>query len=79
MTSTRLPVPESARDAITHFCALKRYERDTLYGARAHDSGRFFLHASRIRFTQPTTGQPVALEAELKDWLRTLSSAVDAT
>ncbi len=110
MTSTRLPDPESARDAITHFRVLKRYERytllevtigtgrthqirvhlgslghkvagDTLYGARAHDSGRFFLHAWRIRFAQPTTGQPVALEAELppelKDWLRTLSPAVD--
>jgi 23S rRNA pseudouridine1911/1915/1917 synthase len=49
---------------------------DVLYGARPHDSGRFFLHAWRIEFEQPTTGETVAIEAELpeelKDWLRTL-------
>lgn len=47
---------------------------DTLYGARPHDSGRFFLHAWRIRFRQPLTGEAIQLEAplapELKDWLR---------
>jgi 23S rRNA pseudouridine1911/1915/1917 synthase len=49
---------------------------DTLYGARPHESGRFFLHAWRIRFAQPTTGESIEIEAELapelKDWLRTL-------
>lgn len=49
---------------------------DVLYGARPHDSGRFFLHAWRIEFEQPTTGETIAIEAELpkelKDWLRTL-------
>lgn len=49
---------------------------DVLYGARPHDSGRFFLHAWRIRFRQPTTGILIEIEAELapelKDWLRTL-------
>ncbi len=49
---------------------------DTLYGARAHDSGRFFLHAWRIRFTQPSTGETIEIEAELpeelKQWLRAL-------
>lgn len=49
---------------------------DTLYGARAHDSGRFFLHAWRIRFDQPETGERVEVEAELapelKEWLRGL-------
>jgi 23S rRNA pseudouridine1911/1915/1917 synthase len=49
---------------------------DTLYGARPHESGRFFLHAWRIRFAQPTTGEMITIEAEmpeeLKDWLRAL-------
>lgn len=49
---------------------------DTLYGARPHESGRFFLHAWRIRFAQPTTGEMITVEAEmpdeLKDWLRAL-------
>ena len=49
---------------------------DTLYGARPHDSGRFFLHAWRIKFAQPTTGESIQIEApladELKDWLRPL-------
>jgi 23S rRNA pseudouridine1911/1915/1917 synthase len=49
---------------------------DTLYGARAHESGRFFLHAWRIRFTQPRTGETVEVQAELapelKQWLRSL-------
>ncbi len=49
---------------------------DTLYGARAHDSGRIFLHAWRIRFDQPETGERVEVEAELapelKEWLRGL-------
>ncbi len=49
---------------------------DTLYGARPHESGRFFLHAWRIGFTQPSTGEHIEIEAplpdELKDWLRSL-------
>jgi 23S rRNA pseudouridine1911/1915/1917 synthase len=49
---------------------------DTLYGARPHESGRFFLHAWRIRFAQPTSGEMISIEAEmpdeLKDWLRAL-------
>lgn len=46
---------------------------DTLYGATPTDRGRFFLHAWKIRFTSPSTGQPIELEAplppELSDWL----------
>ena len=46
---------------------------DTLYGAAASGYGRFFLHAWRIRFAQPTTGVKVAVEAplpnELERWL----------
>jgi len=49
---------------------------DTLYGARPHESHRFFLHAWRIKFEQPTTGEAITIEAELapelKDWLRSL-------
>ena len=49
---------------------------DILYGARPHDSGRFFLHAWRIKFLQPMTGEEIQVEAplaeELKDWLRSL-------
>jgi 23S rRNA pseudouridine1911/1915/1917 synthase len=46
---------------------------DTLYGAAAQDYGRFFLHAWRIRFTSPSRGEPIEIEAplapELTDWL----------
>jgi 23S rRNA pseudouridine1911/1915/1917 synthase len=46
---------------------------DTLYGAAAANRGRFFLHAWKIRFTSPSTGEPIELEAplppELSDWL----------
>ena len=46
---------------------------DTVYGAPAHASGRFFLHAHRITFTHPTTGQRQTIEAplppELTQWL----------
>lgn len=46
---------------------------DTLYGAAAAEHGRFFLHAWRIRFAQPVTGEPVTVEAplanELERWL----------
>jgi 23S rRNA pseudouridine1911/1915/1917 synthase len=53
-----------------------RVAGDVLYSAKAHDSGRFFLHAWRIRFRQPSTEEELFLEApmaeELKDWLRSL-------
>jgi len=53
-----------------------RVAGDTLYGAKAHDSGRFFLHAWKISFEQPTTGERLTAEAplapELKEWLETL-------
>lgn len=53
-----------------------RVAGDTLYGARAHDSGRFFLHAWRIAFDQPSSGERLQIEAplapELKEWLETL-------
>jgi 23S rRNA pseudouridine1911/1915/1917 synthase len=47
-----------------------RVAGDTLYGARAHDSGRFFLHAWRIRFDQPTTAERLFVEAPLGPDLR---------
>jgi 23S rRNA pseudouridine1911/1915/1917 synthase len=46
---------------------------DTLYGGAAQEYGRFFLHAWRIRFTSPSRGEPIEIEAplapELTDWL----------
>lgn len=57
---------------------------DTLYGAPAKVPGqppleRFFLHAHRIRFCQPSTGQPVVVEAplppELEAWMAGLELA----
>ena len=47
---------------------------DTLYGAKAEPGlGRFFLHAHRIRFRSPATGEEVAVEAplavELEEWM----------
>jgi 23S rRNA pseudouridine1911/1915/1917 synthase len=49
---------------------------DTLYGAGAASYGRFFLHAWRIRFAQPSTGAPVAVEAPLPDELERWLAAV---
>jgi len=55
---------------------------DTLYGATAKVEGhpplgRFFLHAHRIRFRQPTTGEEVTvvspLPSELEAWLGTMA------
>lgn len=47
---------------------------DTVYGAPAHPGGRFFLHAQRITFTHPVTGERLTIEAplppELNEWLR---------
>lgn len=49
---------------------------DTLYGAPDAGRGRFFLHAWRIRFTSPSGGQAIELEAplpsELTDWLHNM-------
>ncbi len=49
---------------------------DRLYGAPAHPSGRFFLHAARITFLSPATLQPVTVSAplppELEHWLEEL-------
>jgi 23S rRNA pseudouridine1911/1915/1917 synthase len=51
---------------------------DTLYGAPGKVEGRppldrYFLHAHRIRFHQPSTGEELAIESplprELQDWL----------
>ncbi len=54
---------------------------DRLYGAPPHPSGRFFLHAHRIRFLQPSTGEPVTvvspLPADLREWLETLAPERD--
>jgi len=47
---------------------------DTLYGAKAQlELGRFFLHAHRIRFRSPASGEAVEVEAplpaELTQWM----------
>ena len=51
---------------------------DTLYGApKLEAPGRFFLHAHRIRFRQPLTGEEIVvvspLPAELESWLAGLT------
>lgn len=49
---------------------------DTLYGAKTQPYGRFFLHAWRIIFRSPSTGERIHMEAplpkELADWLESL-------
>jgi 23S rRNA pseudouridine1911/1915/1917 synthase len=49
---------------------------DKLYGAAAGPSARFFLHAARISFDSPATGERITVEAplpeELKEWLASL-------
>ena len=52
---------------------------DTLYGAAAQPQlGRYFLHAHRIRFHQPTTGAEIVVESplapELRSWLKNLGT-----
>jgi 23S rRNA pseudouridine1911/1915/1917 synthase len=42
---------------------------DKLYGAPSSDAGRYFLHAARITFTSPATGQRVTVTAPLPDQL----------
>ena len=50
---------------------------DKVYGAPVHHSGRFFLHAERITFTNPSTGERQTIEApmaaELTSWLTELT------
>ncbi|MEO8596179.1 MAG: RluA family pseudouridine synthase [Candidatus Solibacter sp.] len=61
-----------------HLASLKHpVVGDTLYGAAAQPAlGRYFLHAHRIEFHQPTTSQPLAivspLAPELQAWLDSL-------
>lgn len=38
---------------------------DNLYGAPKASMGRFFLHAHRITFTSPSTGEKISIEAPL--------------
>ncbi len=49
---------------------------DRLYGAPSSTAGRYFLHAARIRFTQPATGEPVEVSAplapDLESWMQGL-------
>ena len=56
---------------------------DRLYGAPSRIGGeptlgRYFLHAHRIRFEQPTTGAPVTVESplpeELEEWMKSVVS-----
>lgn len=56
---------------------------DRLYGAPARIEGRaplgrYFLHALRIRFRQPSTGEPVTVEAplpaELEQWMERIGA-----
>ena len=46
---------------------------DRLYGAPAETRGRYFLHAHRIRFHHPVTGEEIVvvspLPAELEEWM----------
>ncbi len=60
-----------------HFAAIGHpVAGDRLYGAPAHASGRFFLHASRVRFHRPSDLEPVEVSAplppELERWLEEL-------
>jgi len=52
---------------------------DRLYGAPAMIAGaptlaRYFLHSHRIRFKQPSTGEPITVESplpvELEEWMK---------
>jgi len=54
---------------------------DRLYGAPAEVAGqaplgRYFLHAHRIRFRQPSTGEPVRVESPLPEELRAWMEAL---
>jgi 23S rRNA pseudouridine1911/1915/1917 synthase len=49
---------------------------DKLYGATGPAPGRFFLHAHRISFTSPSTGERITVESplpvELSNWMQGL-------
>ena len=54
---------------------------DTLYGAPAKVAGmppleRYFLHAHRVRFRQPATGEPVTVIAPLPEELAAWMAAL---
>jgi 23S rRNA pseudouridine1911/1915/1917 synthase len=51
---------------------------DQLYGAPASPLGRYFLHAHRIEFAQPTTGEAVVVVADLAPQLDAWKVALDA-
>lgn len=51
---------------------------DRLYGAPESELGRYFLHAHRIEFAQPTTGELVTVEANLAPELEAWKAALDA-
>jgi 23S rRNA pseudouridine1911/1915/1917 synthase len=51
---------------------------DKLYGAPASDLGRYFLHAHRIEFQQPTTGETIAVVADLAPELALWKAALEA-
>jgi 23S rRNA pseudouridine1911/1915/1917 synthase len=50
---------------------------DRLYGAPTSELGRYFLHAHRIEFAQPTTGEPVVIVADLAPELSSWMAALD--
>jgi 23S rRNA pseudouridine1911/1915/1917 synthase len=53
-----------------HFASIgHQVAGDKLYGAPASDAGRYFLHAARITFTSPATGERVTVAAPLPDEL----------
>ncbi len=45
---------------------------DRLYGSPAHPSGRFFLHAHRLRFRSPSSGEWITVESPLPPEFQTL-------
>jgi 23S rRNA-/tRNA-specific pseudouridylate synthase len=51
---------------------------DRLYGAPASELGRYFLHAHRIEFQQPVTGELITVVAELAPELERWKSALEA-
>lgn len=60
-----------------HFASIRHpVAGDKLYGAPAGEYGRYFLHAARITFASPATGDLVTVGAtlppELQRWLSTL-------
>jgi 23S rRNA pseudouridine1911/1915/1917 synthase len=50
---------------------------DRLYGAPASELGRYFLHAHRIEFAQPTSGERLVVVADLAPELASWKAALD--